>query len=217
VLDNPFVSIGLPIGLFVIMVGIGLTLAVDDFRREAAAPRAALVGLAGQLMLMPALGFAVVALLDLPPEIAVGLIIAAACPGGSTSNLFAYLARANVALSIVLTVLASLLMIATLPVYAGIALRNRPLADDVVVTMPIADTVTLLLAIVLVPVTIGMVVKARRHPHRRQRHRDRGGRGAVSGLRPADVRDGLRDGGLGPPVDGATRALAGDGRHGLWL
>jgi BASS family bile acid:Na+ symporter len=161
VLDNPFVSIGLPIGLFVIMVGIGLTLAVDDFRRESAAPRAALVGLGGQLMLMPALGFAVVALLDLPPEIAVGLIIAAACPGGSTSNLFAYLARANVALSIVLTVLASLITIATLPVYAGIALRNRPLADDVVVTMPVADTVTLLLAIVLVPVTIGMVVKAR--------------------------------------------------------
>lgn len=160
-LDNPLVSVGLPIGLFVIMVGIGLTLAVSDFRREAAVPRAALVGLVGQLLVMPALGFAIVVLLDLPAELAVGLVIAAACPGGSTSNLFAYLARSNVALSIVLTVLASLATILTLPLYAGLALRRQPLPDDVVVTMPVGQTVTLLLAVVLVPVAIGMLVKAR--------------------------------------------------------
>lgn len=158
--QSPLLSVGLPIALFVIMVGIGLTLTPADFRREARAPRGALVGTLAQLLLMPLLGFAVVALLDLPPALAVGLVIAASCPGGSTSNLIAYLARANVALSIVLTVLASIGTILTLPFFVGLAL-DRLTGDEVAVSMPVGQTVALLLGVVLVPVTVGMLVRAR--------------------------------------------------------
>lgn len=163
--QSPLIEIGLPAVLFVIMVGIGLTLTTDDFRREARAPKGAVVGLVAQLLLMPALGFAIAALLDLPPALAVGLVIAAACPGGTTSNLIAFLARANVALSIVLTVLASVATIVTLPVFVDLALRWQPAASDVAVRVPVGRTVLLLVAIVLVPVTIGMVVR-RRAPER---------------------------------------------------
>lgn len=166
--QSPLLTVGLPIALFVIMVGIGLTLTADDFRREARAPRGALVVSAAQLLLMPLLGFAVVALLDLSPAIAVGVVIAAACPGGSTSNLIAYLARANVALSIVLTVLASVGTILTLPFFVGLALDQQSGVDEVAVSMPLGPTVALLLGVVLVPVTLGMLVR-RRAPHRAAR------------------------------------------------
>lgn len=159
--QSPLIEVGLPAVLFVIMVGIGLTLTTDDFRREARAPKGAVVGLVAQLLLMPALGFGIAALLDLPPALAVGLVIAAACPGGTTSNLIAFLARANVALSIVLTVLASVATILTLPVFVDLALRWQPAATDVAVRVPVGRTVLLLVAIVLVPVTIGMVVRRR--------------------------------------------------------
>jgi bile acid:Na+ symporter, BASS family len=157
--QNPLIEIGLPVALFVIMVGIGLTLTTGDFRREARRPRSAIVGSLGQLLVMPALGFAIAALLSLPPAIAVGLVIVAACPGGTTSNLVAYLCRANVALSIVLTVVASLVTIVTLPVAANLALAWQPTASEVPISVPVARTVTLLVGIVLVPVAIGMLVR----------------------------------------------------------
>jgi bile acid:Na+ symporter, BASS family len=157
--QNPLIEIGLPIALFVIMVGIGLTLTSDDFRREARQPRSAVIGSLGQLLVMPALGFAIAALLSLPPAIAVGLVIVAACPGGTTSNLVAYLCRANVALSIVLTVVASLITIVTLPIAANLALSWQPAASDVAISVPVLRTVVLLVGIVLVPVTIGMTVR----------------------------------------------------------
>lgn len=163
--QSPLIEVGLPAVLFVIMVGIGLTLTTDDFRYEARQPRGAIVGLLAQLLVMPALGFAIAALLDLPAALAVGLVIAAACPGGTTSNLIAFLARANVALSIVLTVLASVATIVSIPLFVDLALRWRPIASDVAVEVPVGRTVLLLVAIVLVPVAVGMTVR-RRAPHR---------------------------------------------------
>lgn len=163
--QNPLVEVGLPVALFVIMVGIGLTLTAADFRREARTPRGALLGSAAQLLVMPALGFAVAALLGLPPALAVGLVIVAACPGGTSSNLVSFLARANVALSIVLTVVASVVTIVTLPMFANLALRWWPVGDDVAVTVPLARTIGLLIGIVLVPVLLGMAVR-RRAPRR---------------------------------------------------
>ena len=163
--QSPLIEIGLPVALFVIMVGIGLTLTAADFRREARHPRGVTVGAAAQLLIMPLLGFAIAALLGLPPAIAVGLVIAAACPGGTSSNLIAYLARANVALSIVLTVIASVVTIATLPLFVNLAMRWQPAASDVAVRVPVGRTVVLLIGIILVPVAIGMAVR-RRTPER---------------------------------------------------
>lgn len=163
--QSPLVEIGLPIALFVIMTGIGLSLTGSDFRREGRAPKGVVVGTAGQLIAMPLLGFAIAALLDLAPATAVGLVIAAACPGGSTSNLVAYLARANVALSIVLTVISSVAVIATLPFYANIALDRWPAVSNIAIRVPVGRTILLLVVIVLIPVALGMTIR-RKAPDR---------------------------------------------------
>lgn len=161
-LDNPLVELGLPIALAIIMVGIGLTLTTADFARERGAPRAAVVGSVAQLLGPPAAAFLIAWALSLPPAITVGLVVAAACPGGSTSNLIAYLGRANVALSIVLTVISSIAIVLTLPFWANLALEWQPITSDVDVHVPLADTAGMLFGIVLVPVGVGMLVRSRK-------------------------------------------------------
>ena len=160
--QSPLVEIGLPIALFIIMVGIGLTLTLGDFRREARQPRAMTIGSIAQVLLMPLLAFGIAAVLGLSPESTLGLVILAASPGGTTSNLVALMARANVALSIVLTVVASVVTIVTLPLAANLALAWRAEGADVVVRVPLLDSIGLLVVIVLVPVLLGMAIRARR-------------------------------------------------------
>lgn len=159
--QSPLISVGLPLALFVIMTGMGLTLTVDDFRREARQPRATLVGLLLALVAMPAVGFGLAAALGLAPMLAVGVVVLATCPGGTTSNLVTFLARGNVALSIVLTVAASLVTILTLPLATGLAMSQFADAGEAV-RLPLGQTVGMLVGIVLVPVLIGMTVRARR-------------------------------------------------------
>ena len=90
-------------GLAVIMLGMGLTLTLDDFRQVVSMPRAVAVGFAAQFTLMPLLGWSVARWMNLPIPLAVGLILVSCCPGGTASNIVAYLARAHVALSVVMT------------------------------------------------------------------------------------------------------------------
>jgi bile acid:Na+ symporter, BASS family len=166
--NNPLVDFLLPAMLFVVMVGVGLTLTTADFRREARAPRGLVVGSVAQLVLLPVLGFAIAAALQLPAPIAVGLVICAACPGGTVSNLMAHLARANVALSVVLTVIASVGTIFTLPLAANLALQWQPSSFHTTVSVPPGRTLGLLLGVVLVPAAIGMTIR-RRAPRSAQR------------------------------------------------
>ncbi len=158
--DSLLVSVGLPVALFVIMVGIGLTLTTGDFRREAAAPRGLVVGAVAQLLVMPLLGLGIVWLLGLDGAIAIGVVIVAVAPGGTTSNVIAYLSRANVALSIVLTVIASLATVLTIPLVVEFAI-DRFGGGEEAVALPVLRTIGQLVAIVLVPVVIGMVIRAR--------------------------------------------------------
>jgi bile acid:Na+ symporter, BASS family len=160
--QSPLVEIGLPIALFIIMVGIGLTLTFADFRREARQPRSLTLGSIAQILLMPALAFGIAALLRLSPELTLGLVILAAAPGGTTSNLVALMSRANVALSIVLTVVASVVTIVTLPLAANLALAWRAEDAEVVVRVPLLNSIGLLVVIVLIPVLLGMAIRARR-------------------------------------------------------
>ena len=118
------IAVGLPAALFLIMVGMGLSLTLHDFREVLVAPRATLFGLVAQIILLPLVGSGLALALDLSPAMAVGLVIIAACPGGTTSNLFTFLGRGDVVLSIVLTVAASLITIVTLPLFAGWALER---------------------------------------------------------------------------------------------
>ena len=159
--DTPVSAIGLPVALAVIMVGIGLSLTLADFRAQARTPRATIIGTLGQVLVVPAIGIAVALLMDLPPIMAMGLVLVAACPGGSTSNLVTYLARGNVALSIILTVVASLVVIVTLPGWMDVAGRLLPDAAGLEVTVPLGQTFGLLVGVILVPVAIGMVIRAK--------------------------------------------------------
>src|SRR5438094_3686420 len=90
-------------GLAVIMLGMGITLSVDDFKGVMRMPRAVAVGYAAQYLIMPFLGWAVARGLNLPTAYAVGVILVGCCPGGTASNVVTYLARANVALSVLMT------------------------------------------------------------------------------------------------------------------
>ncbi|MCO1335446.1 bile acid:sodium symporter family protein [Microbulbifer sp. OS29] len=157
--SGPLISIGLPVALFIIMVGIGMTLTAKDFHQVTVRPGGLIVGTFAQILLMPAIAIALCWGLDLPPAIAVGLVIIAACPGGTTSNLFTLMARGNVALSIVLTVSASLVTIASLPLFTNYALQSYFGAEQTI-TLPLASTVAMLSTIVLLPVLVGMSLRA---------------------------------------------------------
>ncbi|TYC57536.1 bile acid:sodium symporter family protein [Marinobacter sp. BW6] len=158
--SSPLISAGLPIALFIIMIGIGMTLTIRDFRQVAVYPKGMIVGTVAQILVMPLIAFMLATLLAVPPAIAVGLVIIAACPGGTTSNLFVLLSRGNIALSIVLTVSASLITILTLPLFTNIALQHYMGTEENIV-LPVWKTVGMLIGIVLFPVAIGMVVRTR--------------------------------------------------------
>ena len=159
--SSPLISAGLPIALFIIMIGIGMTLTIRDFRQVAVYPKGMIVGTIAQILVMPLIAFMLATLLAVPPAIAVGLVIIAACPGGTTSNLFVLLSRGNIALSIVLTVSASLITILTLPLFTNIALQYYMGTEEDIV-LPVWKTVGMQIGIVLFPVAIGMVVRTRK-------------------------------------------------------
>lgn len=150
----------LPIALAVIMLGMGMSLEAADFRRIGQQPRAALVGLAGQLLMLPAVGFLLAAVLPFShPAFAVGLIILAASPGGATSNLFSFLARGDVPLSISLTAVSSIVGVVTMPLWVNLGLAT--FMDATPVRLPLLETVLQIVAITLVPVAIGMWLRKR--------------------------------------------------------
>lgn len=113
----------LPLSLGVIMLGLGMGLSVDDFRRVARYPRAVLVGLGLQTLLLPWVAFGLAIVLGLEPQLAVGLMLLAASPGGATANIYSHLARGDVALNITLTAINSLLCLLTLPLILGMSLE----------------------------------------------------------------------------------------------
>ncbi|KEF30663.1 MAG: bile acid:sodium symporter family protein [Gammaproteobacteria bacterium] len=157
---SPLISIGLPISLFIIMVGIGLTLTLKDFGQVTMNPKGMIVGTVAQILVMPLVAFAIALILGLGPAMAVGLVIIAACPGGTTSNLFVLLSRGHIALSILLTVSASLITIVSLPFFTNYALQMY-FGEGADVSLPVGKTIAMLVVIVLLPVSIGMFIRTR--------------------------------------------------------
>jgi bile acid:Na+ symporter, BASS family len=138
-------------GLAVIMLGMGITLSVEDFRRVGTMPRPVLLGLVAQYTIMPFLGWAVGRWLALEPAFAVGLVLVACCPGGTASNVVTYLARANVALSVVMT------MVSTFAAVFMTPLLTRVLAGALVDV----DALGLFLStleVVVAPVILGILL-----------------------------------------------------------
>ena len=148
----------LPLALGVIMLGLGMGLTLADFRRVARYPRAVLTGLVLQVMLLPAAAFALALLFGLPPELAVGLMLLAASPGGATANIYSHLARGDVALNITLTAINSVLCLATLPLILNLSLEYF-LGTGQYVPPPVRKVIEVAVIIVF-PVVIGMLLRA---------------------------------------------------------
>lgn len=158
--ESLLTSVFLPLALAFIMLGMGLTLSLDDFRRVFVAPGAILLGLFAQLILLPLVGFGLVMLFGLTGALAVGLMILAACPGGPTSNLVSHLARADLALSISLTAISSIVTIITIPLIVNASILY--FGEEGSVTLPVLQTIVQIMGVTLVPVSIGMFIRSRR-------------------------------------------------------
>lgn len=158
--ENVFNTVFLPLALFIIMLGMGLTLRIADFTRVFTYPKAALIGLFNQLILLPLVGFAVVWWFPLNPEFAVGIMLIALCPGGATSNLITHLAKADLALSITLTAFSSVITVFTIPILLGFSMEYF-LGEAKMIAIPFIPTILKIMAVTVFPVSIGMLIKAR--------------------------------------------------------
>ena len=149
----------LPAALFLIMFGIGLSLRLLDFKNIFKSPKVVAIGLFAQMILLPMIAFGLALVFALPPEIAVGLIIIALAPGGATSNMFSYLSKGDVSLSITLTALASVITPFSIPVLAAASMHYF-MGSNVAFSLPIGKTIIQLLVITVIPVALGMLVLA---------------------------------------------------------
>lgn len=139
------------------MFGLGLSLTLTDFKRVATQPKAVIVALACQLLLLPAICFGLVVAFQLPPVLAVGMMMLAASPGGTTANLYSHLFRGDVALNISLTAVNSVIAVVTLPLITNAAIWYfDPFDDQLGMQWSKAAEV---FAIVLLPVAVGMIVR----------------------------------------------------------
>jgi bile acid:Na+ symporter, BASS family len=150
----------MPIAIGIIMLGLGLSLTLDDFRRVVVYPRAVSIGLLCQMVILPAAAFALAWLFELPGELAVGLMLLAASPGGATANLFSHLAHGDVALNITITAVNSILSLATLPLIVNAALTAF-MGQGKVLPLQFGKILQVF-AVVLTPVAIGMLIRAKR-------------------------------------------------------
>ncbi len=167
------------------MFVVGLQLVPDDFRRVVAAPRAVIGGTLGQLLLLPLMTWGIVTLIDISPAFAVGAILLAATPGAGMSNVMAAVAGANVALSVTLTAVASLLAVVSLPLLAAVGIRMF-LEDGVDVDVPVGFLVSQLVFFLAIPIGIGMWVRSRR-PEASKAYVSRANRFAVIAILIATV------------------------------
>ncbi len=161
-LMSALTTIGLPVALGIIMFGLGLSLTVGDFARVLKQPKAVLIALICQLIVLPIICFGLVLAFQLPPILAVGMMMLAASPGGTTANLYSHLFRGDIALNISLTAVNSVIAVITLPLITNFAIWYfEPFDDQLGMQWAKAAEV---FAIVLLPVAAGMVVR-RLWPH----------------------------------------------------
>ena len=157
--ESILTAVFLPLALAFIMLGMGLSLTVKDFKNILVFPKAMIIGLTNQLILLPVFGFALIQLFGLSGAMAVGIMILAACPGGATSNLITHLSKGDIALSISLTAISSLITILTIPLIVNFAINF--FGEEGSVALPVFETIIQIMGVTVVPVSIGMVLKKR--------------------------------------------------------
>ena len=150
----------LPLALGIIMLGMGFSLTLQDFKRIFQYPKAVTIGLVNQILLLPIIAFALVKLFGLQTELAVGVMILAACPGGATSNLISHLAKGDTALSVTLTAFSSLITVISIPFIVNFAIVQFMPAGEAQ-QLNVIGTVISVLVITIIPVAIGMFIKSR--------------------------------------------------------
>jgi len=149
----------LPLSLAIIMLGMGMTLIISDFTRILKKPKDILIGLTNQLIFLPIIGFSLAIAFNLSPVMAVGLMILSTCPGGPTSNLITQVCRGNIALSVTLTAITSILSVLTIPFILSYALEYFGTDTNVTIKLPILDTILQIMVITIIPISIGMLIR----------------------------------------------------------
>lgn len=149
----------IPWVLRLVMAGLGLSLTLADFRRVLVFPKAAAVGLAAQLVGLPAAAFALALAFSAPPSIAVGLVILAACPSGVTSNAYTFAARGDVPLCVTLSAVTSVVTVFTIPFLIALALDVFPAGGETI-TLSALSMLLNLATLTLLPLAIGMALRA---------------------------------------------------------
>lgn len=152
-------TVVLPAALAVIMASLGLSLTIADFKRVFVFPRGVAIGLVNLALVAPLLAFAVAELFGLPPELAVGLVLLGASPGGTMANLLTHLARGDTALSVTMTAISSVAAVVTVPLYLSLATSWFDAGD--VGDVHMAGVVLRVFLITVVPISIGMAVRHR--------------------------------------------------------
>ncbi|KXX70735.1 bile acid:sodium symporter family protein [Flammeovirga sp. SJP92] len=148
----------LGIALAIIMLGMGLSLVPDDFKRILKKPWAVLIGLVLQIVCLPIIAFGIAYYLALPSFIALGLIILAACPGGPTSNLITHLANGDTALSVTLTAVSSFATIITIPFVINLG-SSFFLSQDQTILLDVPDTIKKIMIVSIIPIILGMSIR----------------------------------------------------------
>ena len=151
------ITVLLPLALAIIMIGLGLELTLNDFKRVSKHPKAVLIALFCQLVILVGVAFILCKVLSLPPLLAVGLMLLAASPGGSTANLFSYLFKGDIALNISLTAINSVVAAVTLPLIMNFSILHF-MQESQQIALPLSKIVQVF-AIIIVPVGIGMLIR----------------------------------------------------------
>jgi bile acid:Na+ symporter, BASS family len=163
-MDSPLLaSFVMPAAIAVIMCSLGMTLTPADFRRVLVAPRGVAIGMLNLALISPLLALAMAELFGLPAELAVGLVLLGASPGGMMANMLTHLSRGDTALSITMTAISSVGAIVTVPLFLAVASAHFDAAD--VGDASMLGVVARVFAITVVPVAIGMALR-QRYPER---------------------------------------------------
>ncbi len=148
----------LPVTLAIITLGMGLSLTDKDFRNIFLHPKAVIIGLCCQMILLPVIAWLIARSINIDPYFKVGLMIVAACPGGATSNLITYLLRGNVALSISMTALNSLITLITIPLVVHLSLEAF-INENAAIRLNVGETIIKVFLITIVPAFVGTRIR----------------------------------------------------------
>ena len=155
------IDIFLPVSLMFIMFTLGIGLTVENFKNIITQPKALILGLVNQMLLLPLIAFFILLIIKLPSEMAVGMMILACCPGGVTSNMLTKLAKGDTALSISFTAIVSIISVITLPIIVSFSMQyflgsNAPSINILSLGMT-------MFCITTIPVGIGLLINTKYH------------------------------------------------------